>query len=126
MVDLETADKEILPKQYRVQREALVGLAADWSRVVDEEGQQLMTVGHHFRHSRPLNDEERLHIQRSGVCLSCHPEIPDQSFGNASEQQGGDITASAPGTDNNQVCLDLIRKRVDLFISEARHDQLSL
>jgi len=80
VVELETADKEILPEQYQVQCEAINGLAADWSRVFDEEGKQLQTVGHHFRHSRPLDEEERLRISRDGVCLSCHKEIPDRSL----------------------------------------------
>jgi len=68
------------PKQFRVQREAVPGLVADWPQVVSAEGLQLMTVGHHFRHSRPLNEEERGHIDRGGVCLSCHQEIPSKSL----------------------------------------------
>ncbi|MHC4945759.1 MAG: cytochrome C [Planctomycetota bacterium] len=80
VVELETADKQILPKQYQVQAEAIKGLSADWSRVFDEEGEQLQTVGHHFQHSRPLNEEERRHTSRDGICLSCHQEIPDQSL----------------------------------------------
>ncbi|MFH1266813.1 MAG: hypothetical protein ABIK89_13880 [Planctomycetota bacterium] len=55
------------------------GLTADWSRLVTEEGRQLQTVGHHFKGSRPLNNEERAHIDRQGVCLACHQEIPDRS-----------------------------------------------
>jgi hypothetical protein len=43
-------------------------------------GRQLMTVGHHFQHSRPLNNVERHHMDRSGVCLSCHQEIPSGSL----------------------------------------------
>lgn len=80
VVDLETADQEILPKRYKVQQPGIDGLSADWSRVVTEDGQQLMTVGHHFKHSRPLNNEERARTQREGVCLSCHQEIPDRSL----------------------------------------------
>ena len=80
VVELETADKQILPEQYQVQAEAVAGLTADWSRVFDPDGKQLQTVGHHFQHSRPLNEKERKHISRDGVCLSCHKEIPDQSL----------------------------------------------
>jgi hypothetical protein len=80
IVDLETADKQLLPQRYQVQREAVAGLEHDWSRIVLPTGRQLMTVGHHFRHSRPLNNDERKHIDRNGVCLSCHQEIPDRSL----------------------------------------------
>ncbi len=80
VVEIETADKEVLPKQYQVQCEAIEGLTADWSRVFDHDGKQLQTVGHHFQHSRPLNEKERQHISRDGVCLSCHKEIPDRSL----------------------------------------------
>jgi len=80
VVELETADKEILPKQYQVQGEAIEGLAADWSRVFTDDGKQLQTVGHHFQHSRPLDEKERQHISRDGMCLSCHKEIPDRSL----------------------------------------------
>jgi len=79
-VDLETADKKILPRNARLQFAAVENLTADWSRVVTEEGQQLQTVGHHFKGSRPLNDDERQHMDRRGICLACHQEIPDQSL----------------------------------------------
>jgi hypothetical protein len=78
-VDLETVDGHILSKNARPQMEPIEGLVADWSRIVTEEGQQLQTVGHHFSGSRPLNNNERAHMDRQGVCLSCHREIPDRS-----------------------------------------------
>ena len=79
-VDLETVDGHILAKNTRTQMEAIEGLVADWSRLVTEDGRQLQTVGHHFTRSRPLNNEERSHIDRQGVCLACHQEIPDRSL----------------------------------------------
>ena len=80
VVDLETVDGHILPRKTRTQMAAIDGLTADWSRFVTEEGEQLQTVGHHFKRSRPLNEEERSHIDRRGVCLACHQEIPDRSL----------------------------------------------
>ncbi len=79
-VDLETADGRVLPKSARVQTAGIAGLGADWSRFVTEDGRQLQTVGHHFRLSRPLSNEERTHIDRQGVCLACHQEIPTASL----------------------------------------------
>lgn len=80
IVDLETADGHILPENAEVQCAAIKGLDAGWSRFVTEDGRQLQTVGHHFRLSRPLNNKERANINRLGVCLSCHQEIPDKSL----------------------------------------------
>jgi hypothetical protein len=80
IVDLMTADEQILPAGVQTQIEAIAGLTADWSRFVTEDGKQLQTVGSHFSLSRPLNNEERQHIDRQGVCLSCHKEIPDESL----------------------------------------------
>ncbi|MEO1498062.1 MAG: cytochrome C [Planctomycetota bacterium] len=79
-VELETVDGEILPKQTQPQMEPIEGLANDWSRIVDEEGNQLQTVGHHFQLSRALNNDERARISREGTCLACHQELPTQDL----------------------------------------------
>jgi len=80
VVELESADKHILPKQYQVQRERIAGLVNDWSRIVTEDGRQQMTIGHHFTSSRPLNNAERANMNRAGVCLSCLQEILEQDL----------------------------------------------
>jgi decaheme cytochrome c component MtrC/MtrF-like protein len=100
VVDLETAEQKILPKNVQTQMSAIDGLGADWSRLVTEEGQQLQTVGHHFSGSRPLNNEERSHIDRSGVCLSCHQEIPDQSLAVSLLHHVAEFTGQMPKTDD--------------------------
>lgn len=80
IVDIETVDGKILPKQTQPQNNAIDGLSDDWSRVVDEDGNQLQTVGHHFKLSRPLNNTERANISRQGTCLACHQELPEQDL----------------------------------------------
>jgi len=80
VVDLMTADGDVLPESARTQIEPIEGLEADWSRFVTEDGRQLQTVGHHFSGSRPLNNKERANMNRQGLCLSCHQEIPTQSL----------------------------------------------
>ncbi len=80
IVDLMTAERQVLPKSAKTQIEPISGLTADWSRFVTEDGQQLQTVGSHFSRSRPLDNQERAHMDRRGVCLACHQEIPDQSL----------------------------------------------
>jgi len=79
-VDLETPEGKVLSRLARVQFAAVQGLSFDWSRVVTPEGKQVQTVGHHFKLSRALNNEERQHMSRAGICLSCHKEIPSGSL----------------------------------------------
>ncbi len=80
VIDLMTADREILPEQHIAQIEGIPELEGDWSRYVSEDGEQLMTVGHHWSGSRPLNDTERANMDRHDICLSCHQEIPTESL----------------------------------------------
>lgn len=80
IVDLETVDHRVLAHNARVQAEPIPGLTADWSCIVTRQGKQLQTVGHHFKGSRPLNNGERAHMDRRGVCLGCHQEIPTRSL----------------------------------------------
>ena len=80
VIDLMTADGDVLPKSARTQIEPIAGLSADWSRFITEDGKQLQTVGHHFSGSRPLNDKERANMDRRGLCMACHQEIPTRSL----------------------------------------------
>jgi hypothetical protein len=78
--DLMTANGQVLPGSAVPQIEPIPGLTADWSRFVTEDGQQLMSVGHHWSLSRPLNNEERANMDRQRLCLACHREIPSESL----------------------------------------------
>jgi hypothetical protein len=78
--DLASPDGQVLPKQARPQIEPIAGLAADWSRFVTEDGNQVMTVGHNSARSRPLNNQERANTDRQHLCLACHQEIPAESL----------------------------------------------
>ena len=79
-VELETVDGKILSGRAQPQMEAIEGLNHDWSQIVDESGNQLATVGHHFQLSRAFNKEEIARVKRDGICLACHQEIPSQSL----------------------------------------------
>jgi len=79
-VDLETTDGKILADAARPQMEPIENLEHDWSRIVTEDGQQVQTVGHHFKLSRALNNDERARMSRQGTCSACHKEIPDESL----------------------------------------------
>lgn len=80
VVDLSDAYGHVLADNAQVQINAVSNLHMDWSRFVSETGQQLQTVGHHFKNSRPLNNEERNKLDRRGACLACHQNIPDESL----------------------------------------------
>jgi len=77
VVDLQTADGQIVPDSHKVQINAIPNLEIDWSRIVTEDGKQTQTVGHHFTGSRPLNNDERANLDRRGVCASCHKVLPE-------------------------------------------------
>ncbi len=79
VMDLTDAEGRVLAKQVDTQFNAIENLEHDWSAIIDEDGNQLQTVGHHFSGSRPLNKEELMRLDRRGVCMSCHKSIPDQS-----------------------------------------------
>ena len=105
IVDLETADKRVLPRIVRPQIEPIIGLEQDWSRFVTEDGRQTMTVGHHFRLSRPLNNRERANINRHGLCLSCHKEIPKESLAVSLLHHVAHVTGQLPTTHDEHASL---------------------
>jgi hypothetical protein len=80
MVDLMNADREVLPHIVDEQIPAIPNLKDDLSRFVDENGTQLQTVGNHWKLSQALDNETRAKMDRRGVCLSCHKEMPDQDL----------------------------------------------
>ena len=71
----------------------------DLDQVVTRDGQQLQTVGHHWPKSGPLPKETRDNMERVGVCLSCHKEIPTERFIYRVIAKIGSITGLAPKTD---------------------------
>ncbi len=79
-IELTDSQGNPIPKQAREQIQPMDGLDHDWSRFVTETGEQLQTVGHHFTGSRPLNNAERSRLDRRGVCISCHQEMPDHDL----------------------------------------------
>lgn len=76
-VDLMDAEGNLLVSDAKPQMSRVEGLIADWSRFVTEDGEQLQTVGHHLSLSRPLNNEERAKLERTGTCIACHSIVPE-------------------------------------------------
>ena len=77
IIDIMSAEGKILPKQVDEQIPAIKNLTHDYSQIIDENGTQLMTVGSHFKLSQPLDKAQRDKLDRRGVCLSCHQNIPE-------------------------------------------------
>ena len=77
IVDIMTADGKILPHKIDEQIPAIPNLKYDYSKILDENGTQLMTVGSHFKLSQPLDKAQRDKLDRRDVCLSCHQNMPE-------------------------------------------------
>ncbi len=98
-VELATGDGHPIASGGKPLVAAVEGLEADWSRFVTPDGTQIQTVGHHFTLSRPLNDHERALLDRRGVCLSCHQEIPSESVAVNLLHHAAEALGAEPETD---------------------------
>ena len=96
VVDLETTDGTILPESARTQMGAIENLDHDWSQIVDKDGNQLATVGHHWKLSRSLNKDEITRISRDGTCVACHKEIPEKDLAVSLMHHVGKYTGGIP------------------------------
>ncbi|MEA1916987.1 MAG: multiheme c-type cytochrome [Campylobacterota bacterium] len=81
IVDLMSADKKLIPSRHTTQIPAIKNLKHEYSQVIDKNNTQLMTVGHHWTLSQPLNKKQLSKLEREGVCISCHQSIPDGNLG---------------------------------------------
>jgi hypothetical protein len=79
-MDLQTTTKQLISRKSVPQFPSIPGLDMDLSRVVSRDGKQMQTVGHHWELSGPLTQEQREKMERIGVCISCHQDIPDGSL----------------------------------------------
>ncbi len=83
IIDLWDKDGNPIPKNYQVQIPAIPDLEMDWSQIVDPEtGEQLQTVGSHWPDSRPLDEDQRVRMERTGLCMGCHQNMADSAFWN--------------------------------------------
>ena len=96
IVDLETTDGVILPKNARPQMNAIENLTHDWSQIVDRDGNQIATVGHHWPLSRAFNHDELTRMTRDGTCVACHQEIPEASLAVSLLHHVADYTGQIP------------------------------
>ncbi|MDJ0992853.1 MAG: hypothetical protein QNI90_04720 [Dinoroseobacter sp.] len=76
-VDIETAMGDLIPDQTQLQSQAIPSLDHDLSRIVTEDGEQLVTVGSHWPLTGPLPQEMREKMERTGLCMGCHQNMTD-------------------------------------------------
>lgn len=79
-VDLELADGSVWPEEVQIQIPAIPEMLIDWSQIVTRDGQQLQIVGSHWPDSRPLDQDQRERMERTGVCMGCHRNMADTAF----------------------------------------------
>ena len=75
---------------------AIENLDHDWSQIVDEEGNQLATVGHHWKLSRAFEKDELARMSRDGTCVACHKEIPEEDLAVSLMHHVGKYTGNIP------------------------------
>ncbi len=126
IVDLMTADGRVIPSIIDEQIPAIKNLDHDYSRFMDENGTQLQTVGHHFKLSASLDENQRDALDRRGVCLSCHLNIPEGDLAvsamvHASEMAGVKIDKEVHSTILNKMMrlsawVQLVAAAIILFV----------
>lgn len=79
-IDLKTETGQLIPQQTQVQSQAIPSLDHDLSRIVTEDGKQLVSVGSHWDLTGPLPQEMRERIERTGLCMGCHQNMADEDL----------------------------------------------
>ena len=98
-VDIMNEKAQLITKTAKYQISPIPDLPMDLDQVVTREDEQLQTVGHHWPIDGPLTREMRDHMERVGVCLSCHKEIPSGRFVYRVISKVGDYLGMIPKTD---------------------------
>lgn len=98
-VDIMNEKGELVTKTAQYQISPIPDLPMDLDNVVNREGEQLQTVGHHWPLDGPLPQAVRDNMERQGVCLSCHQEIPEGRFVYRIISKLGDALGMVPATD---------------------------
>ena len=98
-VDISNEKGQLVTKTAKFQISPVPDLPMDLDQIVTREGEQMQTVGSHWPLSGPLTKEARDNMERVGVCLSCHKEIPSGRFVYRIISKVGSMTGLVPKTD---------------------------
>ena len=69
-----------IPVNKTVQMKGIPGMNYDWSQIVTRDGKQLQTVGSHWPASRPLDQDQRDRMEKTGLCMGCHINMKDDKL----------------------------------------------
>jgi hypothetical protein len=75
-----------------VQMQAIPGMNFSWSQVVTRDGKQLANVGSHWPASRPLDQDMRVKMERTGVCMGCHQNMTNKELWKKANTHPGILT----------------------------------
>ena len=116
-VDLTTVEGKPLSRNAMIQISSIPDLPMGLDQVVTRDGQQVQTVGHHWPGSRPLNKKQRDNMERIGVCLSCHQDIPNGTPSIKRLSQMLKNSSRTPSTDEEHRALlqSINRNVLDIF-----------
>ncbi|MDU8929963.1 hypothetical protein RXV86_21465 [Alisedimentitalea sp. MJ-SS2] len=109
VVDMETATGQIIPNQYQQQIQAVPSLDHDLSRIVTEDGKQLVTVGSHWPLTGPLPQDMREKMERTGLCMGCHQNMTDETLWDK---------VNTPAFVNNKEHQDVMNKAIHSMAGE--------
>ena len=98
-MDLRTADGSVISNNSTPQFSSTPDLLFDLSQIVTRDGEQLVTVGHHWPLSGPLPQQTREKMERVGACVACHQHIPDGDIFVKMITTAGDFTGLTPHSD---------------------------
>ncbi len=104
-MDMQTPNKQLISRKSIPQFPSIPELDMDLSQVVNRDGRQMQTVGHHWELSGPLTLEQREKMERIGVCISCHQDIPDGSMPIKAMVTAGNIFGLTPVSDTDHSSL---------------------
>jgi len=74
------SSREVKVHVNDVNYSGIPNLKHDYSVMIDENGTQVQRVGNHWRLLQALDNESRAKLDRSGACLSCHKEMPNEDL----------------------------------------------
>ena len=98
-VDIKNEKGQLVTKTAQYQISPIPDLPMDLDQIVTREDEQLQTVGSHWPKSGPLTREARDNMERVGVCLSCHQELPQGRFVYRTIAKVGEYLDMIPKTD---------------------------
>jgi hypothetical protein len=90
---------QLVTQTAKYQINPIPDLPMDLDQIITREDEQLQTVGHHWPLSGPLTKEMRDNMERVGVCLACHKDIPSGRFVYRMLNKIGSFTGLTPKTD---------------------------